>query len=122
MTWPTSSQPPPPAAMLPAWLKVAAPSCRRQDVQDEHERVGALNAGLRVALRAVALGRRHHEHDPASDRYPDQAGVPGRDEPTEREHVRRNCRLSGGRPVAVKHLAVTPDRSDVPDHNGLLGL
>src|SRR5690242_14842786 len=54
-----------------------------QQVDDEHERVVALDVDLRVALLAVAVLRRDHQHHAAADllaREPldpalDQAGV-----------------------------------------------
>src|SRR6478736_5217591 len=47
-----------------------------QDVDHEVQRVGALDAGLVVALLAVAVGRGDREDHPAADRRADQSLVP----------------------------------------------
>src|SRR5580658_5199977 len=60
-----------------------------EDVNDEYQGVRALDACRLLAGLAVALCWRYHEHDPAADWDPDEAGVPPGDELAEREHVGR---------------------------------
>src|SRR5688572_10213955 len=58
---------------------------RGEDVDDEVQRVGALDARLLVAFLAVAELRRHGEDDPAADRDALEALVPALDDPARAE-------------------------------------
>ena len=51
-----------------------------EDVDDEHQGVGAADAGRRVAVGAVALVGRDHEQHPGADGLADEALVPAGDE------------------------------------------
>src|SRR3954468_24032683 len=59
-----------------------------QDVDHEVQRVGALDAGLRVALRAITVGRGDREDHPAADRGADEGLVPARDDLTDADRER----------------------------------
>src|SRR5262249_57284548 len=58
----------------------ATRAVRPENVDDEDERVGSLDPGLRAALLAVPLGRRDREQDPAADLLSHQAVTPARDD------------------------------------------
>src|SRR6476620_2414450 len=68
------------ALMLSSSPSVCCGSAGREDVDDEVERVGALDAGLRLALAAVALLRRDGQQHPAADLLADEGLVPAGDD------------------------------------------
>ena len=64
-------------------------SGRGEDVDDEVQRVGALDAGVLVALLAVAEVRRDREQHPAADRLADEGLVPALDDGADADRERR---------------------------------
>src|SRR6266571_1670584 len=83
-----------------------------EDVDDEHERVRALDTRLRGSGLAVTVGRRDHEQDPAADLPADQTLVPARND------LRwRGSHGKGGRglaaPRGVEGLMAGPDHAHV---------
>src|SRR6478736_4601983 len=65
-----------------------------EDVDHEVERVGALDAGGRLALRAVTVLGRDRDHHPRADRLADEGLVPALDDTADADR-------EGGRGLAV---------------------
>ena len=83
---------------------------RAEDVDHEHQRVGALDPGLRVAARAVPVGRRDNQEHARADRQTDQALVPAGDDLT---HSDREPRRFTAVPRGVELLAGAVDHTHV---------
>src|SRR4051812_32008950 len=73
------------------------PSARGEDVDEEVQRVGALDAGVLVAFLAVAEIRRDRQEHPAADGATDQGLVPALDDGagTDLERRRLTARVAG---------------------------
>src|SRR5581483_5580218 len=93
-------------------------SVRVEDVDDEDEGVGALDADARLTLGSVALAGWDHEQHLGADGLADEALVPTRDHRALPD--REVDRLAAG-PRRVELLAVAPDHAGVVDGDRLAG-
>src|SRR6478735_3026143 len=107
------------ACASPAVVTAASlldPSARGEDVDDEVQRVGALDARVLVALLAVAEVRRDGEEHPAADGAAHQGLVPALDDGAGTDLERR--RLSAREAGVEGRLAVV-DLAQVVHDDGL---
>src|SRR4051794_16372470 len=81
-----------------------------KDVDHEHQRIGALDAGLLVAGLAVAELGRDREHDPGADRDPFQRLVPALDDLAGADAERGGCALTAE--VLVEGLVTAEDLAE----------
>src|SRR5258708_15782796 len=87
-------------------------SVRAEDVHDEYQRVGALDAALRVAGLSVAVRRGNHQQDPAADLLADEGLVPAGDDAAGADREAGRGALREGR---VEDLPCAPHHTLVVD-------
>src|SRR5689334_8809692 len=107
-----------PSLSCPAPRPVPAGSGGAEDVDDEEERVGALDAGLLVALVAVAVGRRDLEDHARADGAAHETLVPPGDDLADADRELSRLTAVG----LVERLVGVVDLAEVVDGEGLAGL
>src|SRR3954454_10354962 len=86
-----------------------------EDVDHEVQRVGALDAGGRLALGAVAVLRRDRDHDAAADLLAHQGLVPALDDAAHPDRERREVTAE----VLIEGLLAAVHLAEVPHHDRL---
>src|SRR6188768_2408738 len=92
------------------------PSARGEDVDEEVQRVGALDARVHVAVLAVAEVRRYREEHPAADRAAHEGLVPALDDGAGADLERRRL---AAREAGVEGRLAAVDLAQVVHDDGL---